>query len=71
MKDFFRNILTGVDGDLSSKRLITLLSFVLVSVAFISNIFLDIPMKDYVWNGMLIFTGSGLGFTTLEHFSKK
>jgi len=71
MKTFFKNILTGVNGDLSSKRLITLVSFCLVSIAFLSNIFLDIPMKDYVWNGMLIFTGSGLGFTTLEHFSKK
>jgi len=71
MKDFFKKLLSGVNGDVSSKRFITLLSFVLISIAFISNVFFEIPMREYVWNGMLIFCGSGLGFTTLEYFGKK
>jgi len=71
MKDFFKKLLSGVNNDVSSKRFITLASFVLISIAFIANIFFDIPMREYVWNGMLIFCGSGLGFTTLEYFGKK
>jgi hypothetical protein len=45
MKDFFKKLLSGVNGDVSSKRFITLASFVLISIAFISNVFFDIPMK--------------------------
>ena len=71
MKELFRQLVTGVNGDYSSKRFITLISFLLVSIAFISNIFFDIYMKDYVFLGMLGFTASGLGFTALDHFSKK
>jgi len=71
MKDFLRQLLTGVDGNISSKRTITLLSFVLVSIAFVANIFFDIPMEEYVFLGMLGFTASGLGFTALDHYSKK
>ena len=70
MKDFLRQLLTGVDGNISSKRTITLVSFVLVSIAFVSNIFFDLPLKEYVFLGMLGFTASGLGFTALDHFKK-
>ena len=41
------------------------------NIAFVCNIFFDIPIKDYVFNGMLYLVGAGLGFTTLERFSKK
>ena len=71
--NFFKNMLSGnPDGSgVSSKRFITFSSFILCAVAFICNIFLDIPLKDYVYEGMLYLVAAGLGFTTLEHFSKK
>jgi len=71
MKQFIKKLLTGLNDEVSSKRFITLTSFLLISVAFISSVFFDIKMKEYIWNGMLIFCGSGLGFTTLEYFGKK
>lgn len=71
MKEFIKKMLTGVDGNPSSKRVITMISFILISIAFVSNIFFDIPLKEYVWTGMVLFTGSGLGFTTLDHFKLK
>lgn len=71
MKHFIKQIITGVDGNYSSKRVITLLSFLLVSIAFVSNIFFDIAMKEGIFISMLGFTASGLGFTALDHFSKK
>ena len=70
---FFKLMLSGnTDGEgVSSKRVITFTAFVLCAIAFICNIFLDIPIKDYVFNGMLYLVGAGLGFTTLEHFKSK
>jgi len=70
MSEFIKKMLSDTNGDPSSKRVITLISSLLVFIAFVVNIFFDIPLKDYIWNGMLLFAGSGLGFTTLEHFKK-
>jgi len=71
MRKFFNEMLTGTDGRVSSKRVITFCAFVLCAIAFLCNIFLEIPLKDYVWDGMLYLVGAGLGFSTLEHFTKK
>lgn len=73
IKNFFQTMLSGnADGDgVSSKRVITFSAFILCAIAFVCNIFFDIPIKDYVFNGMLYLVGAGLGFTTLERFSKK
>ena len=70
MRKFFNQMLTGTDGRVSSKRVITFAAFVLCSIAFLCNIFLDIPLKEFVWEGMLYLVGAGLGFSTLEHFAK-
>lgn len=59
-----------VDGQKSSKRFITLLAFLMMCVAFISNIFMDIPLQEFVWDGMMYIVAAGLGFTTLEKFSR-
>lgn len=70
MKDFLKKVLADVDGNPSSKRVITMISFVLVAFGYVSNIFFDIPLKDFVFEGVLWLTGAGLGFSTLEHFKK-
>jgi hypothetical protein len=70
MKDFLKKMLNDVDGNPSSKRVITMVSFLLVIFGYVSNIFFDIPLKDFVYEGVLWLTGAGLGFTTLEHFKK-
>jgi len=71
MKEFFKNMLSEADGKYSSKRVITFSAFILVSIAFVSNVFMDIPLKDFVFEGMLYLTAAGMGITTLEKFSKK
>ena len=70
MKDFLKKMLNDVDGNPSSKRVITLVSFLLVAFGYVSNIFFHIPLKDFIFEGVLWLTGAGLGFTTLEHFKK-
>lgn len=72
MKEFFRKMLSGNGGsDVSSKRVITFVAFVLLSIAFISNIFFDIPIKAFIYDGMLYLVAAGMGITALEKFSKK
>ena len=64
-------MLKDTDGNVSSKRVITIISFILMSVGFIVNVFMDIPIKEFIWDGMLYLVAAGLGFSTIEHFSKK
>ena len=70
MKKFFTSLLGDVDGQKSSKRFITISAFFMMCVAFIANIFMDIPLQKYGWDGMMYIVGAGLGFTTIEKFSR-
>lgn len=67
--NFWNRILSDVDGGTSSKRFITIIAFVLLSIAFLSDMFFDIKLQEFVWDGMLYLVLGGLGFTTLEKFS--
>jgi len=71
MKDYIKSMLNGVDGNPSSKRWITFIAFLLVALAFVVNIFFHIPIKQFIFEGMLWLTAAGLGVTSLDHFSKK
>jgi len=70
MKKFLNSMLADVDGQVSSKRFVTLVAFLCVVVAFISNIFAEIPLQEFVFDGMLYLVGAGLGFSTVEKFSR-
>ena len=68
IKTFFNSILSDVDGQQSSKRLITLVAFALLAIAFLSNIFFEIPLQEFVFNGMMYLVCVGLGVTAAEKF---
>ena len=71
LNSFVKKLLSDVDGQTSSKRFITLIAFVLLAIAFLCNIFLEIKLQEFVFDGMMYLVAAGLGFTTLEKFSKK
>jgi hypothetical protein len=56
---------------ISSKRVVTFLSFLLLAVAFIADLFFDFSINENVYDGMYYITLGGLGFTASEKFSKK
>lgn len=70
-KTFFEKVLCDVDGQPSSKRIITIVAFVLISAAFITNLIIEVPLKQYMFEGMLWLTGAGIGSATVEKFSRK
>ena len=69
IKTFFNSILSDVDGQQSSKRFITLIAFALLAIAFLSNIFFEIPLQEFVFNGMMYLVCVGLGVTAAEKFT--
>lgn len=69
MKDFFKAMFRGVNDDVSSKRVITFLSFLCCMFAFLCNVFMEIPLEPHIFDGMLYLTAAGLGFSAFEKFS--
>lgn len=61
----------GRDGSVSSKRVITTLSFLLCAIAFVANLFWGIKVADYMYNSMMSITIGGLAATASEKFSPK
>jgi hypothetical protein len=61
----------GHNGSISSKRVITFLSFLLCATGFIANLFFGYKMDEFMYNSMMWIVVSGLGFTGLEKFAPK
>jgi hypothetical protein len=70
-QNFLSRMLSDVDGQASSKRFITLIAFALLAIAFMANIFAEIPLQEFVFDGMMYLVCVGLGVTCAEKFSKK
>jgi hypothetical protein len=61
----------GTDNCVSSKRVITLLSFLMCSIAFMMDLFFDLKVDPNVFDSMMYITIAGLGFTASERFAPK
>jgi hypothetical protein len=70
MKKFLCSVISDVDGHASSKRFVTLCAFFCVMVAFLVNVFMQIHLEEFVFDGMMYLTCAGLGFSTIEKFSR-
>ena len=71
-KSFLESMLQdGCDVSVSSKRVITLLAFILCSMAFVGDLFWDLSVKAEVFDGMIYIVIAGLGFTASEKFARR
>lgn len=61
----------GVDGSVSSKRVITIMATSLVSLAFVLNMFTGLKVEQYMYDSMMMIVVAGLGTTVAEKFAKK
>lgn len=59
------------NGSVSSKRVVTLLAFILCSIAFMVELFTDYEIKPVLFDSMMYIVIAGLGFTASEKFSPK
>jgi hypothetical protein len=55
----------------SSKRVITLLAFILIAVGFIAELFFEKRVSPQTFDAMMYIVLGGLGFTASEKFTKK
>ena len=69
MKGFMENMFKGVKDEVSSKRVITFLAFLWVSIAFLVNVFMEVPLEEHIFDGMLYLVISGMGLSAFEKFS--
>lgn len=59
------------NGSVSSKRVITFLSFLLCSIAFLSNLFWGFKVDSELFKNVIYIVITGLGFTASEKFAPK
>ena len=61
----------GIDGSLSSRRVVTFSAFVFCSIAFFANLFFDRKIDPVIFEGMMYIAIVGLGTTVAEKFSSR
>lgn len=67
----FRSMLAdGIDGSVSSKRVVTLIAMFLLVLGYVLNLFWDFTVEEYMYNSMMVIVLGGLGTTVAEKFSK-
>ena len=71
MKGFIVEMFRGVKGEISSKRVITFVAFLCVVLAFLVNVFMEVPLEEHIFDGMLYLVMSGMGLSAFEKFSPK
>jgi len=70
MKNFILKTLNSEDG-ISSKRVVTLLSFLLVAVGFIANLFWGFVIEEFIYKSMMYIVIAGLVIVVAEKFAPK
>lgn len=60
----------GVNHSISSRRIITFLSFLLCAIAFIADLFWSLTVSEFMYENMVYLTMAGLGFVIAEKFSR-
>lgn len=68
--NWFNSMLTdGINGSVSSKRVITMLAFILCSWGFVADV-VGYQVNPKLFDSMMYIVIAGLGFTASEKFSK-
>ena len=57
------------DGNLSSKRLVTIISLLLLATSFIANLFWGFQIERFIFDGVMYITIAGLGISGAEKFA--
>jgi hypothetical protein len=71
MNNWIKSMLAdGVNGSVSSKRVITLLAFIVCVYGFIADIH-GYKVTPALFESMIYIVIAGLGFTASEKFAKK
>lgn len=67
----FLSDLCSSNGAVSSKRVITIMAFIMMCIGFIANLFFKLTITDFIYDSMKWIVIGGLGFTASEQFTRK
>jgi hypothetical protein len=70
MGKFFMSLLL-VENKVSSKRFVTLMAFIFMAIGFISDLFFEYTVNEFIYEYMAWIVLGGLGFTASEQFSSR
>jgi len=69
--NFIKSLLSdGINGTISSKRVVTLLAFLMCAYGFVAMIN-GYSVDSKIYDSMMYIVVAGLGFTASEKFTKK
>ncbi len=72
MINFIVKMLSGEgENNPSSKRVITLLAFILLAIGFIAEVFYEKKLNPQTFDAIMYIVLGGLGFTASEKFISK
>ena len=72
MINFIVKMLSGEgESNPSSKRVITLLAFILLAIGFIAEVFYEKKLNPQTFDAIMYIVLGGLGFTASEKFISK
>jgi hypothetical protein len=58
-------------GNPSSKRMVAVVSTVLIAIGYIANLFWDYTIDEFIFNGVMYIVIGTLGITGVEKFAPK
>jgi hypothetical protein len=61
----------GINGSVSSKRVVTLVAFLLCALAFVANLFWKLEVAQFMYESMMYIVLGGLTVTASEKFSSQ
>ena len=59
------------NGNVSSKRFITFFCFILILVGFLSNLYFDYVVEEFIFESVMYIVLIGLGAAAAEKFQRK
>ena len=63
------HMVCDVDGNVSSKRIITFIVLTAVMTSWVSDLFFNMETKEFIFEGLMIIILTGFGASTAEKFS--
>lgn len=69
--DYIKGIMADSHGNPSSKRAVTLLASLLMTIGFIANLFWDYTIDQFIFESIMYVVIAGLGITGAEKFAPK
>lgn len=69
LKKYITQVLQDTHGSYSSKRAVTFLCTVLISIGYMANLFWDQTVDQFMFDSIMYIVIAGLGFSGAEKFA--